>query len=120
MAEIHYALTEDQLARLKRVADSVETLDRVSPRTWGRRPIVPSRIIVGILTNAVSATTSLIGKPKVGTLNVYSFSSTGTEDTGVDETVYNFAATGATTDRWTIAELDAFNGKFVITAQFCS
>lgn len=120
MAETHYALTAEQLVRLKRLAESVETLDRQSPRNWGRKPILSSRVIIGALTSSVSATTALLGKPKVGTLNVYTFSSTGVEDTGIDETVYNFAPQAATTDRWTIAERDDFTGKWIITTQFCS
>lgn len=120
MADTLFGLTEAQVARLVRVANAVESVDNPPLTNGGRRPLYPSRIIIGILTSAAAATTSLIGKPKPAVLNVYSFSSTGVEDTGIDEPVYNFAAQGATTDRWTIAERDDFTGKFIITAQFCS
>lgn len=106
--------------RISKVVNHVEANNLQSPNQLPRRSLQPSRIIVGILTSAISATTSLIGPPKVGTLNVYSFSSTGTEDTGIDEPIYNFAPSAATTDRWSIAERDSYTGKFVLTTQFCS
>jgi len=80
----------------------------------------PDRVIVGALTAAAAATTALLGMPKVATLNVYTFSSTGTVDSGRDETVYNFAPQAATTDRWTVCERCSITGKWIITTQFCS
>ena len=120
MAERLYALTEAQMNRLKRLLDSVEVASSPAPTNAGRRLLQPSRVIIGALTSAVTATTALLGKPYVGTLNVYSFSSTGVEDTGLDETVYNFAPQAATTDRWTVCERCNITGKWIITTQFCS
>jgi hypothetical protein len=120
MSDELFAFDAAQVARLTKVVNSVELNDQPRPSGSSQRPRLPSRIIIGLLTNSVSATTSLTGKPKVGTLNVYSFSSTGVEDTGLDETVYNFAPQAATTDRWTVAERDDVCGKFAITTQFCS
>lgn len=115
-----YYFNGEQVNRLRELFqqfynESSETLHR-----RGRRPLTASRVIIGALTSSVSATTALLGKPKVGTLNVYSFTSTGTEDTGVDETVYNFAPQAATTDRWTVCERCNITGKWIITTQFCS
>lgn len=120
MADELFGLTIDQVLRLRRVLEYVEA-DLVSSPTNGnpRRPTA-SRIVIGILTDAVSATTALTGKPKVGTLNVYTFTSTGTEDTGIDEKCYNFAPQSATTDRWTVCERCNLTGKLIITTQFCS
>lgn len=120
MPEQLFSFTEAQVARLKKIAEAVEVNERPPLTNSHRSPTVPSRIIIGALESSVSATTALLGKPKVGTLNVYTFSSTGTEDTGRDETVYNFAPQAATTDRWTICERDNTCGKWIITTQFCS
>lgn len=120
MAADLFGLTASQVARLKRVLDSVEGGDVIPPQQYGRGPLQSAKVIVGILTDAVAATTALTSKPKVGTLNVYSFTSTGTTDTGLDETVYGFAPSAWTTDRWTVAERDSFTGKWVLTTQFCS
>ena len=120
MPETLYGLTESDLLRLRSIVQSVERSDSPPLAQRGRRSLIPSRIIIGALTSAAAATTALLGKPKVATLNVYTFSSTGVEDTGIDETVYNFAPQAATTNRWTIAERDDVTGKFIITTQFCS
>lgn len=120
MPEQLYGLTATQVARLKALLDSYEAgvLPRVQP---ARRPWhYASSVIVGILTDPIAATTALTSKPKVGTLNVYSFTSTGTEDTTADETVYSFAPHIATTDRWTVCERDSFTGKWILTTQYCS
>lgn len=105
---------------MRKIVDAVEASDISPVHRSGRRPLQSAKIAIGALTSAAAATTALLGKPKVATLNVYSFTSTGTTDTGVDITVYNFAPQEATTDRWTVAERDAFTGKWVITTQFCS
>lgn len=115
-----YGLTESQVLRLRKMLDSWET-ESFGPLTQSPAKSLPaSRVIVGILTDAISATTALTGKPKVGTLNVYTFSSTGTADTGIDETVYSFAPQSATTDRWSVCERCNMTGKWVLTTQFCS
>jgi len=115
-----FGFTRAQVERLKRIATLVESSE-LEPLVRGRgRNLVPARIRVGILESSVSAVTALTGKPKVGTLNVYTFTSTGSEDIGIDETCYNFAPQAATTDRWTVIERDSFTGKWVITTQFCS
>lgn len=120
MEEELYGLTKDQMSRVSRLLQLFEKQDGQSPSQIRRPPLTGAKILIGALTNSVSATTGLLTKPKVGTLNVYSFTSTGTVDTGIDETVYNFAPAAATTDRWTIAERDAITGKLIITTQFCS
>jgi len=120
MADDIYGLTIDQMERLRRTCEIVEKNSPPSPTGLRRPPLQSSKIMVGILTDPIAATTSLIGKPKVGTLNVYSFSSTGVTDTGIDETVYSFAPTAATTDRWAVAERDAVTGLLILTTQFCS
>lgn len=118
--EALYALTASQVVRLKNLLEMVEGGGMPNLPQGTKRPPVASRVLVGILTDAVAATTALTSKPKVGTLNVYSFTSTGTVDTGVDETCYNFAPQSATTDRWTVCERCSWTGKLVITTQFCS
>jgi len=120
MAETLYGLTSSQVLRLKRVLDGWEAGELGQPNTRVPGSLPASRVIVGILTDPISATTALTGKPKVGTLNVYSFSSTGTADTGLDETVYNFAPQAATTDRWAVCERCNITGKWVLTYQACS
>lgn len=120
MAEELYGLSIADVMRLKRVLTLVET---GNPPTLNRSPrnfIPAADILVGILTDPVAATTGLATKPKVGTLNVYSFTSTGTVDSGFDETVYNFAPQAATTDRWTFCVRDSLTGKLVISYQACS
>lgn len=119
MSETLYGLTESQVIRLKRLLDAAENSDR-PPLTNSRTQRQPSRSLIGILESPVSATTALTSKPKVGTLNVYSFSSTGVLDTGMDLTVYNFAPQAATTDRWTMADRCSITGKLFIAGQFCS
>lgn len=119
MAGANY-LTNEQVERIERVLTAFESGDLGSLHRGSRRPLYPARVIVGILTDPIAATTALTSKPKVGTLNVYSFTSTGTTDTGRDETVYSFAPSIATTDRWTICERDDYTGKWVLTTQFCS
>lgn len=120
MIEELFGLTSEQIERLRRLLDQAERDSGAPPGNRGRRNLQPSRIVVGALTSAVAATTALLGPPQVGTLNVYSFTSTGTTDTGNDITVYNFAPQAATTDRWTICERDSLTGKWMITTQFCS
>lgn len=120
MVEDLHGLTSADIDKLRRVLAMVEMDDSPPLKQRGRRPLTPSRIICGALTSAAAACTGLFTKPKVAVLNVYTFSSTGTEDTGIDENVYNLSKYAATTDRWTVAERDSVTGKFVITAQFCS
>ena len=120
MPDTLYGLTEAQVQRLGRWLATVEG-DFQPPLGQSRNPPPQaSRVVIGALTSAVSATTALLGKPKVGTLNIYSFTSTGTVDTGYDEKCYNFAPQAATTDRWTVCERCAFSGKLIITTQYCS
>lgn len=119
MADL-YGLTEAQVQRLRAAIEAIELSDDPSPRAGRRRPLYASRVIIGALTSSIAATTALLGKPKVGTLNVYSFSSTGVTDTGVDETVYSFAPQAATTDRWSVAERCNMTGKWILTTQYCS
>lgn len=120
MADTLYAFTADQVARLKRLLDGVENLEQGAPGRRTTRNPQASRVVIGILTDSVAATTGLASKPKVGTLNIYGFTSTGTTDTGYDEKCYNFAPQAATTDRWTVCERDNMTGKLIITTQFCS
>ena len=115
-----YFFNDEQIARLRALYQHFQNESAGTLHQSTRRPLAPARVIVGILTDSITATTALTGKPKVGTLNVYSFSSTGTEDTGIDEKVYNFAPQAATTDRWTVAERCNITGRWVITTQFCS
>lgn len=115
-----FGFTLAQIERLKRIASMVESDYGESVKQGGRRNLQPSRIVVGILTSAVAATTGLASTPKVGELNLYSFSSTGTAALGLAEKCYNFAPQAATTDRWTVCEREAFTGKLAITTQFCS
>jgi hypothetical protein len=121
MADTLYALTQSQVERLARLLQLVESGELSVPR--GQRSEFVShadRGISGFLTSAAVGTSSLNGTPTVGTLNVYGFSSTGTWDSGRDETVYNFAPTDATTDRWTVCHRDSYTGKWVIHTQYCS
>lgn len=115
-----FGFTPAQLDRLRRIANAVETNERPPLTNSGRRQLTPSRVIIGVLESFVVGTTALIGVPKVGTLNVYSFSSTGVADTGLDEKVYNFAPQVATTDRWTVCERCNMTGNWIITTQYCS
>lgn len=119
MPETLYGLTEAQIERLKRLLNSVEG-DGQPPlsKGSGRRPQA-GRVAAGALTSSV-ASAGLFGTPTVGELNVYTFSSTGKVDTGINLVVYNMAPAAATTDRWTIAERDNYAGKWIITTQFCS
>ena len=120
MADELYGLTLEQAERLKRVLERVESDIVPGPSNYPRRPMQASRVVVGALTSAVAATTALLGKPKVGTLNIYTFTSTGTEDTGIDEKCYNFAPQAATTDRWTFCLRCSMTGKLIIDYQACS
>lgn len=115
-----FGLSAEDVERLRRLLNAVETDILPQPFNRQRKETIPSRIIIGALTSAAAATTALLGKPKMATLNVYTFTSTGTADTGIDESVYNFAPQAATTDRWTVAERDSLTGKWIITTQFCS
>lgn len=119
MAEELYALTAGQVIRLKRLLEAVESGSPIPLSQQATKPRAAT-VLVGILTDQISATTGLATKPKVGVLNVYSFTSTGTVDTGIDETVYSFAPHAATTDRWSVAERDAVTGYLVLTTQYCS
>jgi hypothetical protein len=115
-----YGLSASQVERLKRLLDSVEvgTLGRPMPH---RRSVLDIQgTLTGFLEAAVAGTSALNGTPTVGTLNVYSFSSTGTVDTGYDVAVYNFAPTDATTDRWTRVGFDVTCGLWCIDTQYCS
>lgn len=120
MAADLFGFTAAQVERLKKIAEAVEASDISPIQSPGRRPLNSAKVAVGILTSSIAAISGLTGTPTVGTLNVYSFTSAGTEDTGVDITVYNFAPQAATTDRWAVAERDAFTGNWVLTTQFCS
>lgn len=115
-----YGLTAAQIERLRRLLSLVETGEVSLPREGRRFSQLVQGTITGLLTNSVDATSDLTGTPKVGTLNIYTFSSTGTVDTGNDETVYNFAPQAATTDRWTRCGFDVTCGKWVIDTQYCS
>ena len=80
----------------------------------------PSESISGFLTSAVTGLADLDSAPTYGTLNVYTYTTTGSVDTGRDERVWHFATVDATTDRWTFAALDRQNGKYTIYYQACS
>lgn len=118
MANVLNGFTDAQIARLRRVLNAVET-GELPPEHGQPAPKGPraSRHAVGILTDPIAAIATPTGTPTVGTLNVYSFSSTGVEDTGVDETVYHFGTQVATTGRWTFAHRDNFTGKWFIDYQ---
>lgn len=121
MEQVLYGLTASQIARLRVLLDRIERGELSTPHPQPRLPgEAPDRVIVGVLTGSAAACASLLGTPTVATMNVYSFSSTGTSDSGRDETVYNFAPQAATTDRWTVAERDSLTGKWIITTQYCS
>lgn len=120
MPEELIGLNESQVDRIGRVLEYVEADFIPQPRQGTRRPPQASRIVIGALTSAALATTGLLTKPKVATLNIYTFTSTGVEDTGLDEKCYNFAPAAATTDRWTVCERCSITGKLIITSQFCS
>lgn len=120
MADKLNAFTDEQVERIKRDLEYVERDFIPSPRQLGKRPMYASRIVVGKLSANVAATTALLGKPKVGTINVYSFSSTGTTTTGISEACYNFAPQVATADRWTFCERCGYTGKLIISFQACS
>lgn len=115
-----YALTAVQVARIDALLQQFEGGGSPPLQQPGRRPLLAARVLVGALDSAVTATTGLFTKPKVGTLSIYSFSSTGSADTGVNVSCYNFAPQPASTDRWTVVERDNWTGKWVITTQFCS
>lgn len=120
MADELIGLTDKQVERVSRVVEYVEADFIPGPRQNGRRPLLPSRILVGALSSEVSATTGLLTKPKVGTALIYTFTSTGLEDTGVSEKCYNFAPQAATTDRWTFFERCSMTGNLIISFQACS
>jgi len=120
MAETLYAFTAADLAKLRRIIDGIETAEAFPTGRKTTRNLQPSRVVIGILTDSVAACTGLATKPKVGTLNIYGFTSTGTTDTGYDEKCYNFAMQAASTDRWTVCERCNMTGKLIITTQFCS
>ena len=115
-----YAFTADQIAIIRNLYEAWKNESGDTLNRPGRRNLQSAKVAIGALTSAASATTALLGKPKAATLNVYSFTSTGSTDTGIDITVYNFAPQAATTDRWTVVERDAFTGKWIITTQFCT
>lgn len=119
MAEL-FAFELDQVQRIRRVLNLVEGNSTPSLRRMPRNLLTAAAQVVGILESSIAATTSLIGPPKMGTLNIYSFSSTGTVDTGVDETVFSFAPSVATTDRWSVCGRDALTGRLILHTQFCS
>ena len=98
----------------------VETGELSSPTYYRRQMPGRSEYLIGILTDSVAAISGLTGTPTVGSLNVYSFSSTGVEDTGVDQVCYNFAPQAATTDRWTGIARDSYTGKYFIDFQACT
>ena len=118
--ETLYALTAADVSLLRRLRSIVENAEAFPTGRKTTRSLQASRVVIGILTDSVAACTGLATKPKVGTLNIYGFTSTGTTDSGIDEKCYNFAKQAATTDRWTICERDNMTGKLIITTQFCS
>ena len=122
MAETMYALTSQDVARLRALLNAFESGELDIGPAGGPRRRPADRVVVGALTSPVSATTALLGSPKSGTLNVYAFASTtgSMEDTTRDITCWNFAPQIATTDRWTICERENVTGRWVITTQFCS
>lgn len=120
MAEELYGLTQSDMLRLRELLSGLQGNTNETLYRRRRRPMPGALSVVGLLTDSIAATTALTSKPKVGTLNVYSFTSTGVEDTGVDVKIYNFAPQAATTDRWTFGRLDAFNMKYVLDFQACS
>lgn len=115
-----YGLDIAQTARLKRALELIEGQAGPVLARQPRNYLPAANILVGILESPVAATTSLIGPPKMGLLNVYSFSSTGVLDTGVDEPVFGFAPQIWTTDRWTVAERCSLTGRLMLTTQYCS
>lgn len=117
-----HGFTAAQVARLKRIADAVESDYGPSISQHGRPPKQSSKFVIGVLESAVAGTSALIPTAAtVGTLNVYSASSTGFSDTGVDEEgVLNLAIQDATTDRITLCARDSWSGRLLIITQFCS
>lgn len=119
MAGELFGLDLAQTMRLKQALELIEGQSGVTLNRMPRNFLPAEGYLVGILTDAVAATTGLTSKPKVGTANIYNFSSTGTVDIGVSETCYNFAPTIATTDRWTFFAR-MWNGRLAICFQGCS
>lgn len=120
MAQEGFYLSLDDVLFLRRMKARVESGAEPTLTRHPRNLLPASQVVVGLLTDAIAATTALTSKPKVGTLNVYTFTSTGVEDTGFDEPIYNFAPAIATTDRWTFGIRDSFTGKIILDYQACS
>lgn len=120
MADELFGFTAAQILRLRRVLERVESDDYPTLNRMPRNLLPAGVVVVGLLESGVAATTTLTSTPKVGTINIYSFSSTGTLDTGIDEACFNFAPQIATTDRWTFCVRDAVTGRLVIDYQACS
>lgn len=120
MSETLYGLTAEQVQRLVRLSEMVDGDDPISP--WNRRRVQSlSKTFVGRLDAAVQGTTGLATKPRInGNLKVYSFSTAGTTDTGLEVRCYNLAPQSATTDRWTVVSMCGATGVGIIIAQFCS
>ena len=122
MPETMYALSANDVDRLRQLLSAFDAGELETRPKGGPRRGPADRIVVGALTSAVAATTALLGSPKSGTLNVYEFASTtgSMVDNTRDITVWNFAPQAATTDRWTVCERENATGRWVITTQFCS
>ncbi len=117
MAELFGLTSWDvrRLHKLLRAYESGELTDRPGdspdPR-WIDTPASAS--INGFLTAPITGLTSGNSTPKVGTLNLYSFTSTGSADSGVDETVYYTGLYDATTSVWQTAYKDKTTNKYVL------
>lgn len=120
MAEDLFGMIAADVVRLRNVMARVESGQLPTLNRMPRNILPAATVVVGILESSVAATTGLATTPKVGEINIYSFTSTGTVDTTINEKCYNFAPQAATTDRWTFCVRDAVTGLLVIDFQACS
>lgn len=85
-----FALTASDVSRLRGLLNSAEGETGETLHRRRRRTMPGALRVIGLLTDPISATTALNTKPKVGTLNVYSFSSTWIDSTGQHRTLGKF------------------------------
>jgi len=113
-----YALSESDAATLREMAAAYRAGELGRPLPKPRRPLPRCDVIFGVVDSQILGTTGSVTTPGSGTLNVYTFTSTGgTSDTGRNETVYNATATNASTDEYTVCVRDYNTGHYLIVRE---
>ena len=108
-----YALSEDDVNALRDVIAAHRAGNLGGARGVVRRVFGRSNCIFGVADGTIAGTTGAATQPAGGTVSVHKFVTSGTSDTGKNETAYNLSSVEVTTGMYVVLVRDYQSGVWL-------